>query len=174
MRVPTTRRGTTPHRPAVGARLVGAGLVATSVLCLITLAGCGAAQGSGSPSPVASRSASSPIGPATSVAPVVPRVPGDGVTLGTLGFTYGPLDSFSLPRALVISTRVDQPNAVTVVMTVPSLSGLADYLRRALPATGYAITAQDPTGTMTFAGHGWTGSVTGDDRVAAVTLSPLP
>lgn len=89
-----------------------------------------------------------------------------------LGFTYGPLGSFSLPRTVAISTRVDQPNAVTVVMAAPSLSSLADYLRRALPAGGYVITAQDPAGTMTFTGQGWTGSVTGGDGVAAVTLSP--
>lgn len=147
--------------------------MAVALAWLVMLAGCGAGQDSASPGssasefPSASSSSASPSAAA-------PSVPTDGVTLGQLGFTNGPLDTFSLPATLAISTRVDQPNAVTVVITSPTLSGLADYLRRALPATGYEITAQDPAGTMTFSGHGWTGSVTGDDGVAAVTLSPAP
>ena len=43
------------------------------------------------------------------------------------------------------------------------------YLRRALPATGFSITADGPDGSaLTFAGHGWSGSFTGDDRADVI------
>jgi hypothetical protein len=51
---------------------------------------------------------------------------------------------------------------------------MSSYLRRALPATGFMITADNPaTNTMTFTGYGWSGSYTGDQRASAVLLRPL-
>jgi hypothetical protein len=90
-----------------------------------------------------------------------------------LGFVNGPLDAFSVPVGAVLTDRVDQPNAVTVVMSAPSGAELAGYYRRALPAAGFAISADDPaTNTMTFAGNGWTGVLTGSVGTTAVALRP--
>ena len=129
------------------------------------LLGCGAAEPAPSPTVSASSLRPSPSG--------TPRVPADGVTLGELGFSNGPLDTFSIPTSAVVTDRVDQPNAVTIVMTAPPAAALTDYYRRALPAAGFTITADDPaTNTLTFAGQGWTGALTGSEDATAVSLRP--
>ena len=103
-----------------------------------------------------------------------PSIPPDGITLAALGYLNGPVQQFSLPRTAVITAKVDQPNNVTAVVSSPSPTELGSYLRRALPATGFKITADSPaTNTMTFTGHGWSGSYTGDERASAVLLRPL-
>jgi hypothetical protein len=100
-------------------------------------------------------------------------VPTDGVTLADMGFTNGPRESFSLPRTVVVTTRVDQPNTVTLVLGPPPPAEVAGYLRRALPAAGFAITADDQVGTtLTFLGNGWAGSFTGTGSASAVSLRP--
>jgi hypothetical protein len=100
-------------------------------------------------------------------------VPADGATLATLGYLNGPIQRFSLPRTAVITTRVDQPNNVVAVLSSPSPVELMAYLRRALPAAGFAVSADDPAAqTITFAGNGWSGSLTAHDGVAAVLLRP--
>lgn len=105
--------------------------------------------------------------------PAVVQVPDDGVSLAQLGFTNGPVEAFTLPRNVVISTSVDQPNGVTVVFGRPSPAELAQYLRRVLPATGFVITQDEPaTTTMTFTGYGWQGSFTGTGSSSAVILRP--
>ncbi len=104
--------------------------------------------------------------------PSQPSVPSDGVTLRMLGFTNGPIEVFSIPLGAAVTDRVDQPNAVTVVMNA-SPSAIADYYRRALPAAGFSVTADDPaTNTLTFSGHGWTGALTGSGESTAVALRP--
>lgn len=91
--------------------------------------------------------------------------------MASLGFEHGPIGSFSLPRSAVISTRVDQPNAVTVVLSAPSTSAIARYLSRALPLTGYRVTAATPSATaIIFTGYGWEGSFTGTAQTAAIAL----
>jgi hypothetical protein len=103
-----------------------------------------------------------------------PTIPSDGITLAALGYLNGPVQQFSLPRTVVIRAKVDQPNNVTAVVSSPSPAELSSYLRRALPAAGFLITADSPgANTMTFTGHGWSGSFTGDDRVSAVLLRPV-
>jgi hypothetical protein len=82
------------------------------------------------------------------------------------------VDAFSLPRTAVVSTRVDQPDGVTVVLSEPSPTEVARYLRRALPASGFAITADNEAAAMTFTGYGWDGSFTGTERSSAVVLRP--
>jgi hypothetical protein len=107
------------------------------------------------------------------VASAAPSVPSDGISLRLLGFQNGPVDAFSIPRDAAVTDTVDQPNAVTVVMSSPSAAGIADYYRRALPAAGFTITADDPaTDTLTFTGHGWTGALTGSGAATAVFLRP--
>ena len=102
-----------------------------------------------------------------------PSIPPDGITLAALGYLNGPVQQFSLPRTAVITAKVDQPNNVAAVVSSPSPAEMRSYLVRALPAAGFEITADPPaSNTMTFAGHGWSGSFTGDDRASAVLLRP--
>jgi len=104
-------------------------------------------------------------------------VPADGVTLAAFGFTNGPIREFSLPRSAVLAARVDQANNVAVVLSSPSPSKVAAYLRRSLPVAGFDI-RYDQSGTMTFDGYGWAGSFTSTDNTAgtgansAVLLRP--
>ena len=100
-------------------------------------------------------------------------VPADGVTLRSLGYLNGPAEQFTLPRTALVSAAVDQPNNVTAVLTSPPPAEVEAYLRRALPATGFTITADGPDGAaMTFPGHGWTGSFTASDATSAILLRP--
>ncbi len=104
------------------------------------------------------------------------QVPPDGVSLADLGFRNGPVDAFTLPRSAVLSTRVDQPNGVTVVLTSPSTAEIADYLRRVLPETGFTVTGStgdsEAAAALTFTGYGWHGSFTGTGSSSAVVLRP--
>jgi uncharacterized lipoprotein YajG len=150
--VPAAPKSNPWHTLATVAALLG---------CL--LAGCSVGHSSDSNIPPPTVSPASP-----------PSIPSDGVSLATLGYLNGPIRQFSLPRAAVIRAKVDQPNNVTVVLSSPSAAEMSSYLRRALPATGFMITADNSaTNTMTFTGHGWSGSYTGDERASAVLLRPL-
>jgi hypothetical protein len=91
--------------------------------------------------------------PAAASSPDV-RLPADGVLLRDFGYRFGPLDSFSLPRTSVVSAAVDQADNVTLVLSAPSAGDVTAYLRRALPAAGFTLTAGRATGagtTLTFA-----------------------
>jgi hypothetical protein len=100
-------------------------------------------------------------------------IPSDGITLAALGYLNGPTQQFSLPRTAVIMAKVDQPNNVTAVVSSPSPAELRSYLLRSLPAAGFEITAdRADANTLTFAGHGWNGNFTGDERASAVLLRP--
>ncbi|SDT22162.1 hypothetical protein SAMN04488543_3344 [Friedmanniella luteola] len=140
----------------------GPGRWIAPLVLVLAAAGCGAAPG---PVPV-------PTPAATASAPAA--VPADGLPLRAFGYTHGPLDAFSLPRSALLVASVDQADNVTAVLSAPSGAELAAYLRRALPAAGFTVTAgadgSDPT--LTFAGRGWTGSVTAADGTAAVLLRP--
>ena len=139
------------------------GRLAPLALALV-VAGCGAAT-----APLPALSPSSAVPSAT--------VPADGLPLRAFGYTSGPLDAFSLPRGTVLVTSVDQPDNVTAVLSAPSAVELAAYLRRALPAAGFTVTAgaEGPGTTLTFTGRGWTGSVTGAGAgvTTAVLLRPV-
>ena len=138
-------------------------LAAVGALLGCLLVGCSAGQSSDSNSPPPTASPTQP-----------PSIPSDGITLAALGYLNGPIQQFSLPRTAVIRAKVDQPNNVTAVVSSPSPAEISSYLRRALPAAGFMITADSPAAnTMTFTGHGWGGSFTGDDRASAVLLRPL-
>ncbi len=100
-------------------------------------------------------------------------VPADGVSLRSLGYRNGPVEQFSLPRTAVLQAAVDQTNNVTAVLISPQPAEVADYLRRALPATGFTVTADQPDAdTLTFAGYGWSGSFTATGATSAVLLRP--
>jgi hypothetical protein len=93
--------------------------------------------------------------------------------LQALGYLNGPVSQFSLPRSSVLIATVDQANNVTAVLSRPSATEVAAYLRRALPMTGFAVVDDDPAGlALTFTGHGWTGSFTGNEVTSAVLLRP--
>lgn len=131
---------------------------------LLTGAGCSASQRGGQSPPSSVRPT-----------PATPSIPAGGVTLAGLGVQHGPIDALSLPRSVRIGTRVDQPTAVTLVLTAPSAGTVADYLVDALPAGGFTIEERagtDETRTLTFAGHGWAGSFTGSGAESALTLHP--
>lgn len=129
---------------------------------MVLLTGCGGASPTGTG---ASVTAPPPVATVT--------VPPDGLLLASLGLVNGPLDSFSLPRTTVLSSVVDQPNSVSLVIAQPAASEVYAYLQHALPAAGYTVTAQAPEAeTMTFTGRGWRGSFTGDPSVCAVLLRP--
>jgi hypothetical protein len=136
-------------------------LAAAAALICCLLAGCTAGypnDGSSTP-PTQSTAAAS--------------IPPGGITLAALGYLNGPIREFSLPRTAVIAAKVDQPNNVAAVISSPSPSEIRSYLLRALPTAGFEITADRPVAnTMTFEGHGWSGSFTGDDRASAVLLRP--
>ena len=90
-----------------------------------------------------------------------------------LGFVNGPLDAFSVPVGAVLTDRVDQPNAVTLVLGAPSGDQLIAYYRRALPEAGFRITADRPQAdTLVFTGQGWSGVLTGTGSVTAIALRP--
>ena len=141
----------------------GPGRGVAALALLLVVSGCG---------PVARPEPPSPPPPAPSAAVTVPA---DGLPLREFGYSFGPLDAFSLPRDAVLVTSVDQADNVTAVLARPPAREVADYLRRALPSAGFTITADDVTGsTLTFTGHGWSGSFTGGQGSSAVLLRPAP
>jgi hypothetical protein len=167
-------------------------LVALVVAAAAGLAACGAAPGPGDPTtgatPSSSASPSSPPSPSSSASPSSPASPDgsrsptgtgsgsptalSGLTLRQLGFSNGP-EEFTLPSDLVLATRVDQPNVVTVVLARPSPQTVEDYLRATLPGSGFTIDARADAGqAMTFVGHGWTGAFTGTGTTTAIVLRP--
>lgn len=169
-------------------------LVAAVAVAAAGLTACGAAPGPGDPTtsatpsstadPTGSGSPSSSAGspsptatgsgaPTTSSSPTgSPTTATRGLTLRQLGFSNGP-EEFSLPTDLVLATRVDQPNVVTLVLARPSPETVEDYLRATLPGSGFTIDARADTGqAMTFVGHGWTGAFTGTGSTTAIVLRP--
>ena len=112
--------------------------------------------------------------PSSSPAPT-PAVssPADAVSLSALGFTNGPVDRVFVPIGAQVSSRVDQPDNVAVVLTAPSVTELAAFYRRTSVANGFALTGDDSARTtLTFAGFGWTGTFTGDAQASALLLRP--
>lgn len=144
----------------------------------LALSGC-----SGTPVSPASSPSPAPSGPTTAGGGQA-SIPSDGVTLATLGFTHGPLQTFSIPRPAYVTATSDQASLVTLVIAAPSPSAVYVFLTSALPAAGFTISAQRANGAspgsdsstatpaMSFTGHGWSGNFTGDGSTSAVTLRP--
>jgi hypothetical protein len=143
------------------------GRALAALLTAAVLTGCSAGgTGTSTSTPSATASASSTRSP---------QIPADGVTLAALGYKFGPTAELSLPRSSNITAVVDQANNVTAVLSSPPAAELAGYLRRNLPLAGFTITGdneQTAQPAITFTGHGWSGSFTGDARACAVLLRP--
>jgi hypothetical protein len=141
-----------------------------TLLAAATLAACGGQAGVTPPTSVRQTSAPPTLPPEVSV-------PADGLTLAAFGFTNGPVNEFSLPRTAVLASKVDQANNVVAVLSSPSPSDVAAYLRRTLPAAGFELRRSERE-TMTFDGYGWVGSFTGTNNAggaggtSAVLLRP--
>jgi hypothetical protein len=160
-------------------------LVAASTAAVVCLGACTAAPEPGeptptgapttAPSPTPSASAPTPTPSASASAPASsPTASMSGLTLRQLGFENGPLDEFSLPSDLVVSTAVDQPNVVTIVLAGPSPQTVEDHLRATLPNEGFTIDARADAGeALTFEGNGWTGGFTGTGATSAIVLRPV-
>ncbi len=89
------------------------------------------------------------------------------------GVQNGPA-AFSLPRGSVPVRTVDQPDNVVVVLSAPGPADVADYLRRALPESGFSVLEPNPSQpTFRFRGHGWAGSFTSSATSSAILLRPL-
>lgn len=137
--------------------------VALALGLTVALTGCAAGSLPDVPSP-------GPPGPTPTVS-----TPSDGVSLAALGFENGPVDRVFVPFGAQVSSRVDQPNNVTIVMIFPPATELAAFYRRTATGAGFALTGDDAaTATLTFAGFGWTGTFTGDAQASALLLRPAP
>lgn len=141
------------------------------VLAAALLTGCGAGPEPADPTPTPSATSAPPTAtsaPPTTASPTVET----GLTLQQLGFDNGPAN-FSLPPDSVISTKVDQPNVVTVVLSSPGPETVEDYLRATLPDAGFRIDARSSAeGALTFKGEDWTGGFTGTGATSAIVLRP--
>jgi hypothetical protein len=164
--------------------------VVVAAAATIGLAACSAAPSEPSPSepaptvvtssslPSASQSPTvgspSPSSTTSSPSDTTTPTPQEGVTLRQLGFENGPLDEFSVPSDAVVSTSVDQPNVVTIVLSRPSPQTVEDYLRATLPGEGFTIGARGTAGggAMMFEGNGWRGGFTGTAATSAIVLRP--
>ncbi len=128
-------------------------LLSLAIAAAMAVAGCGAQPTSeGSPS----------------VSPVTVSVPVGGITLRELGFANGPSAAFSIPRDSVLTVRIDQPNVVTLYLSDPPPETALAYFRRALPSSGFTVSA-DGNSALRFSGLGWDGSIVGGTDTA-VTL----
>jgi hypothetical protein len=133
------------------------------LVSLAALGGCGAAPTS-----------DTPPAPISSPSPTV-SAPADAVSLSALGFVNGPVDRVFVPYGAQVSSRVDQSNNVTLVMSAPSAADLAAFYRRTTTGNGFTVTGDDPgAATLTFSGFGWTGTFTGDRQASALLLRPAP
>lgn len=140
------------------------GVVAALTLAVV-LAGCAAGSVPDVPPPGLSGARPSP-------SPTV-STPSDGVSLAALGFENGPVDRVFVPSGAQVSSRVDQANNVTVVLTAPSAAELAAFYRRTATGNGFTLTGDNAaTTTLTFTGFGWTGTFTGDEQASALLLRP--
>lgn len=110
---------------------------------------------------------------APAVGPVMSTViPVGGVPLSHYGLSHGPA-GFSLPAGLPVSSSIDQPNVVTLLIsgTGPG-TDVPGYLRPLLPGLGYRITG-DAHNAMTFASADWEGAWTCSDVLCGFTLRNL-
>lgn len=147
---------------STGLRVLALAFAATA------LTACGSATEPAEPSQTPTQS--------TTASPTPPPSPSatieTGLTLQQLGFENGPT-GFTLPPESVITTKVDQPNVVTVVLSRPGPQTVEDYLRSTLPDEGFTIDARSTAnGALTFKGNGWTGGFTGTTVSSAIVLRP--
>lgn len=124
------------------------------LLAALALAGCAGAPVVAPPSPPAR------------TAPAA--APDGGVFLTDIGFTHAPA-GFSIPSSAIVDQGTNAANNITVVFTGPTGAETAAYLRAALPAVGFEITA-DGDDSLTFTDGAWQGAFTATGPLAALTL----
>ncbi|MBK7821649.1 MAG: lipoprotein [Tessaracoccus sp.] len=107
-----------------------------------------------------------PSSPPPRTAPAA--APDGGVFLTGLGFTNAPT-GFSIPASAIIDQGTNAANNITVLFTGPTGAETAAYLRDALPAVGFEITA-DGDDSLTFTDGVWQGAFTATGSLAALTL----
>jgi hypothetical protein len=148
--------------------------VLAALMAAGVLTACSAGEPGQPPAPTAGPSTSTPAAsPSQSPTPTAGPTVEVGPTLRQLGFENGPLDELTLPAGAVLSTSVDQPNAVTIVLARPSPQTVEDYLRTTLPDEGFTVDQTAVAGSaMTFEGNGWKGGFTGTAATSAIVLRP--
>lgn len=124
---------------------------------ILLLAGCA----SGQPAAVTSTGAARPS----------PTPPAGGVTLHELLFNHGPRD-FWLPAQTAVTSRIDQPNVVTLTADPSQRRLLSGWLAGRLP-TGWQVDA-NANDSMLFHNPDWQGAFTCSDDVCALTLRQQP
>ena len=120
-------------------------------LATAVLAGCSAAPGE----PERSSSA-------------VASAPGGGQLLSERGIAHGPA-GFAVPKDLVITRTIDQPNVVTLVIERREAQRTLDYLRMHAAALGLTD-VRTGNGSMTFRVGEWEGGFTTSTDIAGLTL----
>ncbi|WP_420174678.1 hypothetical protein [Luteococcus sp. OSA5] len=128
-------------------RLVG------GALAVLVLAGCSA----GAPS--ASTTSSMPRPDAA--------VPTGGVTLREMMFRHGPED-LSLPREIMVTSRIDQPNVVTITLPTGQRQLMVSWFRANLPPDWRLDASSDDAAL--FHGGEWQGAFTCSQKTCALTL----
>lgn len=131
---------------------------ATVVLaCAGLLAGC---QGAAGPA-------------ATGTRPSVPSsIPADATTLADRGFVHGP-GELLLPAGLSITSRIDQPNVVTLTMPTTDGDVLEQWFTTRLP-DGWVVEAARGSSVLFHGpdqdGARWEGATTCSEQTCALTL----
>lgn len=132
---------------------------------LIAAAGCSAPQAETSANNDAS---SSPLASAPSSI-----TPAGAVTLRQLLIRNGP-EGFLLPDQIATTSRIDQPNVVTLTFDAEAGTRLADFLAATLPRTGWSVEAHKDTSLLfhddDVAGEPWEGAFTCSQTSCALTL----
>lgn len=131
--------------------------LAAGLVGILLLAGCAAGQ----PAAVTSTGAARPS----------PTPPAGGVTLRELLFNHGPQD-FWLPEQTTPTSRIDQPNVVTLTTDPSQRTLLSGWLTGKLP-TGWQVDAS-ANDSMLFHNPDWQGAFTCSTDVCALTLRHQP
>lgn len=94
-------------------------------------------------------------------------VPSDAVTLADLLLNHGPTD-FLLPKGTAVTSRIDQPNVVTLTFDSSRRKPLAGWLATRLPG-GWQIDA-NANDSLLFHSAAWQGAFTCSTTECALTL----
>ncbi|MEL4505199.1 hypothetical protein AAEX63_13070 [Luteococcus sp. H138] len=126
--------------------------VLAAATAMVLLAGCSAAPQAAVTSPTPGESVS---------------VPADAVTLRDLLLNHGPSD-FLLPGQSTVTSRIDQPNVVTLTFETSQRKLLAGWLATRLP-DGWQIDA-NANDSLLFHRNDWQGAFTCSEALCALTL----
>ncbi|MEL4358671.1 MULTISPECIES: hypothetical protein [unclassified Luteococcus] len=109
--------------------------------------------------------------PEASVASSSPQAeisaPADAVTLKDMMLTHGPSE-FLLPKQVQVTSRIDQPNVVTLTFEPAQRKLLAGWLATRLPS-GWSVDAS-ANDSLLFHSSAWQGAFTCSATECALTL----